>query len=168
MEGDLVEASCLGAHSFPLLPQLGNIHPSYVDADVLPSGERLSFSKSSIYCLFSFFLSFNKMEIQVLKFNLTESGLFCVLPWLTMALSANLGGWIADSLVTRGLSVTTVRKVRIFSSELTVDFHREFTRSALFDLFCTFSGLIIWIIASFSIPIILICKYLEIRSLCSI
>ncbi|XP_022732201.1 sodium-dependent phosphate transport protein 1, chloroplastic isoform X3 [Durio zibethinus] len=47
---------------------------------------------------------------QVLKFNLTESGLFCVLPWLTMAFSANLGGWIADTLVSKGLSVTTVRK----------------------------------------------------------
>nr|ABR16151.1 unknown [Picea sitchensis] len=48
---------------------------------------------------------------QVLKFNLTESGIFCVLPWLTMALSANLGGWIADTLVSRGVSITTVRKV---------------------------------------------------------
>uniref|UniRef100_A0A2P2M2A7 Uncharacterized protein MANES_02G121100 n=1 Tax=Rhizophora mucronata TaxID=61149 RepID=A0A2P2M2A7_RHIMU len=48
---------------------------------------------------------------QVLKFDLMESGLFCVLPWLTMAFSANLGGWIADSLVSRGLSVTTVRKI---------------------------------------------------------
>lgn len=48
---------------------------------------------------------------QVLKFNLTESGLFCVLPWLTMAFSANLGGWIADTLVSKGLSVTTVRKI---------------------------------------------------------
>ncbi|KAJ4768937.1 phosphate transporter 4 [Rhynchospora pubera] len=48
---------------------------------------------------------------QVLKFNLTESGLFCVLPWLTMAFSANMGGWIADTLVRKGLSVTTVRKV---------------------------------------------------------
>lgn len=48
---------------------------------------------------------------QVLKFNLTESGLFCVLPWLTMAFSANLGGWIADTLVSRGLSVTIVRKI---------------------------------------------------------
>ncbi|MQL94856.1 hypothetical protein Taro_027520 [Colocasia esculenta] len=48
---------------------------------------------------------------QVLKFNLTESGLFCVLPWLTMAVSANIGGWIADTLVSRGLSVTTVRKI---------------------------------------------------------
>ncbi|KAE8693064.1 Sodium-dependent phosphate transport protein 1 [Hibiscus syriacus] len=48
---------------------------------------------------------------KVLKFNLTESGLLCVLPWLTMAFSANLGGWIADTLVSRGLSVTTVRKI---------------------------------------------------------
>ncbi|CAH1418154.1 unnamed protein product [Lactuca virosa] len=48
---------------------------------------------------------------QVLGFNLTESGLFCVLPWLTMAFSANLGGWIADTLVSKGMSVTTVRKV---------------------------------------------------------
>ncbi|BAT88379.1 hypothetical protein VIGAN_05185400 [Vigna angularis var. angularis] len=48
---------------------------------------------------------------QVLKFNLTESGLFCVLPWLIMALSANVGGWIADTLVSKGVSVTTVRKI---------------------------------------------------------
>ncbi|KAF5199710.1 Ascorbate transporter protein [Thalictrum thalictroides] len=48
---------------------------------------------------------------QVLKFNLAESGLFCVLPWLTMAVFANIGGWIADTLVTRGLSITTVRKI---------------------------------------------------------
>ncbi|GKA47700.1 ascorbate transporter, chloroplastic [Tanacetum coccineum] len=47
---------------------------------------------------------------QVLKFNLTESGLLCVLPWLTMAVFANIGGWIADTLVSRGLSITTVRK----------------------------------------------------------
>ncbi|CAK9218141.1 unnamed protein product [Sphagnum troendelagicum] len=48
---------------------------------------------------------------QVLGFNLMESGMFSVLPWLTMALSANLGGWIADSLVSRGVSVTAVRKI---------------------------------------------------------
>ncbi|CAA2962169.1 sodium-dependent phosphate transport 1, chloroplastic [Olea europaea subsp. europaea] len=48
---------------------------------------------------------------QVLKFNLTESGLFAVFPWLTMAFSANLGGWIADTLVSKGVSVTTVRKI---------------------------------------------------------
>ncbi|CAK8560806.1 unnamed protein product [Lathyrus sativus] len=48
---------------------------------------------------------------QVLKFNLTESGLLCVLPWLTMAILANIGGWIADTLVSKGLSITTVRKI---------------------------------------------------------
>ncbi|KAK1377223.1 ascorbate transporter, chloroplastic [Heracleum sosnowskyi] len=48
---------------------------------------------------------------QVLKFNLTESGLVCVLPWLTMAVFANIGGWIADTLVSRGLSITAVRKI---------------------------------------------------------
>ncbi|XP_058766824.1 ascorbate transporter, chloroplastic-like [Vicia villosa] len=48
---------------------------------------------------------------QVLKFNLTESGLLCVLPWLTMAIFANIGGWIADTLVSKGLSITTVRKI---------------------------------------------------------
>ncbi|CAJ1819588.1 unnamed protein product [Sphenostylis stenocarpa] len=48
---------------------------------------------------------------QVLKFNLTESGLLCVLPWLTMAAFANIGGWIADTLVRKGLSITNVRKI---------------------------------------------------------
>ncbi|KAL2335984.1 hypothetical protein Fmac_010430 [Flemingia macrophylla] len=48
---------------------------------------------------------------QVLKFNLTESGLFCVLPWLTMAVFANIGGWIADTLISKGLSITSVRKI---------------------------------------------------------
>ncbi|XP_057981446.1 ascorbate transporter, chloroplastic isoform X2 [Malania oleifera] len=48
---------------------------------------------------------------QVLKFNLTESGLLCVLPWLTMAVFANIGGWIADTLVSKGLSITAVRKI---------------------------------------------------------
>ncbi|KAK6140632.1 hypothetical protein DH2020_025632 [Rehmannia glutinosa] len=40
---------------------------------------------------------------QVLKFNLTESGLLCVLPWLTMAVFANIGGWIADTLIMQSI-----------------------------------------------------------------
>ncbi|KAM0995086.1 hypothetical protein FF1_010577 [Malus domestica] len=39
----------------------------------------------------------SKEPVKVLKFNLSESGLFCVLPWLTMAIFANIGGWIAES-----------------------------------------------------------------------
>lgn len=30
-----------------------------------------------------------------------------------MAVFANIGGWIADALVSKGLSITSVRKVRI-------------------------------------------------------
>ncbi|CAM8900186.1 unnamed protein product [Rhodiola kirilowii] len=33
-----------------------------------------------------------------------------------MAFSANLGGWIADTLVIKGMSVTTVRKLQIMQS----------------------------------------------------
>jgi hypothetical protein len=46
----------------------------------------------------------------VLHLDLTKSSLLSVLPWMTMALCANLGGWLADSLVDRGYSVTLVRK----------------------------------------------------------
>eukprot|EP00271_Cylindrocystis_brebissonii_P019064 TRINITY_DN562_c0_g2_i1.p2 TRINITY_DN562_c0_g2~~TRINITY_DN562_c0_g2_i1.p2 ORF type:complete len:415 (+),score=109.32 TRINITY_DN562_c0_g2_i1:919-2163(+) len=46
----------------------------------------------------------------VLHFNLTESGIYSVLPWLTMAISANFGGWIADTLISRGVDITLVRK----------------------------------------------------------
>ena len=47
----------------------------------------------------------------MLGFDLMKSGIFSVLPWMTMAVTSNIGGWIADTLVTRGVSVTTVRKV---------------------------------------------------------
>jgi len=62
-----------------------------------------------MFCPFNEFA--NSSFSQVLKFNLTESGLLCVLPWLTMAIFANIGGWIADTLVSKGLSITSVRKV---------------------------------------------------------
>ncbi|EFN57500.1 hypothetical protein CHLNCDRAFT_143059 [Chlorella variabilis] len=48
---------------------------------------------------------------QVLGLDLKSSGFFSVLPWVTMAISANVGGWIADTLVERGWSVTSVRKI---------------------------------------------------------
>ncbi|KAL6785920.1 PHT4D [Auxenochlorella protothecoides x Auxenochlorella symbiontica] len=48
---------------------------------------------------------------QVLGLDLRASGFFSVLPWITMAISANIGGWLADTLIARGVSVTTVRKV---------------------------------------------------------
>jgi len=48
---------------------------------------------------------------QVLGLDLTKSAVFSVLPWATMAAAANVGGWLADSAVDRGVSITTVRKV---------------------------------------------------------
>ncbi|GMH18005.1 hypothetical protein Nepgr_019846 [Nepenthes gracilis] len=48
---------------------------------------------------------------QVLKFHLMESGLVAVLPWLARTQFANIGGWMADTLVTRGLAATSVRKI---------------------------------------------------------
>ena len=49
--------------------------------------------------------------LQVLGLDLLSSGIYSVLPWVTMAVSANVGGWIADSLVSKGYSVTLVRKL---------------------------------------------------------
>lgn len=49
--------------------------------------------------------------VQVLGCDVLKSGIFSVLPWVTMAISANVGGWIADTLVAKGWSVTTVRKL---------------------------------------------------------
>ncbi|KAH0890758.1 hypothetical protein HID58_053187 [Brassica napus] len=37
-----------------------------------------------------------------------QAWLLCVLPWFTMAVLANVGGWIADTLVSRGLSITSI------------------------------------------------------------
>ncbi len=48
---------------------------------------------------------------QVLGLDLKSSGLFSVLPWITMAISANVGGWIADTMISKGWSVTSVRKL---------------------------------------------------------
>eukprot|EP01023_Acetabularia_acetabulum_P008613 TRINITY_DN13754_c0_g1_i2.p1 TRINITY_DN13754_c0_g1~~TRINITY_DN13754_c0_g1_i2.p1 ORF type:complete len:281 (-),score=30.73 TRINITY_DN13754_c0_g1_i2:23-865(-) len=48
---------------------------------------------------------------QVLHMDLASSGFYSVLPWVTMAIFANVGGWIADTMVSKGVSVTVVRKL---------------------------------------------------------
>lgn len=48
---------------------------------------------------------------QVLGLDLMKSGFYSVLPWITMAIAANVGGWVADALVAQGVTVTRVRKV---------------------------------------------------------
>lgn len=49
--------------------------------------------------------------MQVLGLDLMKSGFFSVLPWCTMAITSNVGGWIADKLVSNGVSITRVRKI---------------------------------------------------------
>ena len=48
---------------------------------------------------------------QVLGLDLLKSGFYSVLPWITMAIAANIGGWVADFMVAKGVSITRVRKV---------------------------------------------------------
>lgn len=43
--------------------------------------------------------------------NLASSSFVSILPWLAMAVSANFGGWFADYLLSKGFSVTFVRKL---------------------------------------------------------
>ncbi len=52
------------------------------------------------------------MPDQVLGLDLTRSAVLSVLPWITMAISSNFGGYLADKAIAGGASVTTVRKVR--------------------------------------------------------
>lgn len=50
---------------------------------------------------------FNKQ----LGFNLAASSFLSIVPWLAMFISANVGGIIADTLLARDWSITTVRKL---------------------------------------------------------
>jgi hypothetical protein len=47
----------------------------------------------------------------VLGFDLASAGSAAVYPWLCMAIMANVGGWLADTAVQRGVDRTVVRKV---------------------------------------------------------
>ena len=48
---------------------------------------------------------------EVLGLDLRSSGVVSVLPWICMGVMANVGGWIADTAIAEGYSVTFVRKV---------------------------------------------------------
>jgi len=43
--------------------------------------------------------------------SITSAGLYSAAPWLTMFLMTNVAGWTADKLISRGNSVTFVRKL---------------------------------------------------------
>lgn len=44
--------------------------------------------------------------------HILPSGLPRVLPWFTMAIFVHIGGWIGDTPMSRGLSITAVQKER--------------------------------------------------------
>jgi len=119
--------SGLGHHRVPLLSQLGHLHPPHVDAELLQSRQAGPvYMTAGAGSLCSTAPLHNALPLSfspfvpprppcwppVLGLDLTHSGVLSVLPWITMAVSANVGGWIADTLVEKGASVTTVRKVR--------------------------------------------------------
>ena len=69
---------------------------------------------------------------QVLGLDLMKSGFYSVLPWITMALAANVGGWVADSMVARGVSVTRVRKImQSVRAADTTDLHQQSIQSSV-------------------------------------
>ena len=47
----------------------------------------------------------------VQSLSVTSAGLYSAAPWLTMFVMTNAGGWVADSLIKRGNSITFVRKL---------------------------------------------------------
>ncbi len=48
---------------------------------------------------------------QELGVDISQVGVYTILPWLAMFLMANVAGWIADKLIASGRSVTFVRKL---------------------------------------------------------
>jgi len=62
---------------------------------------------------FGYFIYLNWMPsyfVKALGFDLRSSSFMALLPWIVMALGSSLSGMLADSLVARGVNVTTVRK----------------------------------------------------------
>lgn len=47
----------------------------------------------------------------VLGLDLKSSAFLSLLPWTVMAVGSSAAGWLADGLVARGWSITTVRKL---------------------------------------------------------
>lgn len=65
-------------------------------------------SNWGFYVLLTWLPSYFK---EVLKVNLSQVGIYTILPWLVMFLMSNVAGWIADSLLKTGFSLTFVRKL---------------------------------------------------------
>ncbi len=64
--------------------------------------------------LWTWYMLLTWMPIYLVKargFSLEEMGIYAMFPYLAMLLAANGSGWLADSLIHRGVNITLVRKV---------------------------------------------------------
>ena len=82
---------------------------------------RLFFSSSPFWALvigqfctlWTWYMLLTWMPIYLVReqgFSLEEMGVYSMIPYLTMLLAANGAGWLADSLIRRGVRTTLVRK----------------------------------------------------------
>lgn len=62
------------------------------------------------WCLYVFLTWLPSYFMDTQGVSIIGAGLYAALPWVTMFVFMNGGGWIADGLLSRGMSVTTVRK----------------------------------------------------------
>lgn len=63
------------------------------------------------WCLYVFLTWLPSYFMDTQGVSIIGAGLYAALPWVTMFVFMNAGGWIADHLLSRGMSVTTVRKL---------------------------------------------------------
>lgn len=92
------------------------------DEEKLPVPWKKIFSSKPIWALFINHFCSNWVLYMLLAWlpsyfrgqlglSITNAGLYSAAPWLTMFIVGNLAGWIADGMVTRGFSLTAVRKI---------------------------------------------------------
>lgn len=94
--------------------------PDVARADVVPW--RLIFSKAPVWALITAHFCNNLGGYFVVTWAPTylskelgvppsAIGLYAMLPWVAAFLVGNVSGWLADAMITRGVSVTTTRKI---------------------------------------------------------
>lgn len=90
--------------------------------DAGPVPWRMLLSKPAVWVIFFnhfcsnwalyFFLSWLPSYFREAQgLSITNAGLFSAAPWLTMALTTNLAGAVADALIKRGVDITRTRKI---------------------------------------------------------
>mmetsp|Transcript_50811 Transcript_50811/g.94649 ORF Transcript_50811/g.94649 Transcript_50811/m.94649 type:complete len:457 (+) Transcript_50811:40-1410(+) len=118
-----------GAFGVPLLFLWARIVPEHVEAPATEAGTAsagnafaMLLSKPATWAIisanfvnhFNYFIYLNWMPMyfnKVLGFNIKASALYSFLPWFIMSLMSYVAGFLADSLVNRGVNRTTVRKL---------------------------------------------------------